>query len=90
MSSPVTKIDGVDVETIEHRCLKPVDGDLLNALLAAGFGSSANADTLVQAAAIVTVHRHHAHGESMGERGKDFAEVLKINQLHYAQPQGRA
>lgn len=90
MTNPVTKIDGVEIETVEHRCLKPVDPELLNALLAAGFGSSTNADTLVQAAAIVTVHRHHSHGESMGARGGDFAEVLKINQLHYAQPQGRA
>lgn len=80
----------IEVEKIEDRCMKPVDPDLLNALLAAGFADSVNADTLIQAAAIVTVHRHHAHGESMADRGGDFAEVLKLNQLHYAQPQGRA
>lgn len=90
MKTPTTIIDDIEVETIEHRCLKPVDPELLNALLAAGFANGTNADTLVQAAAIVTVHRHHAHNESMADRGGDFAEVLKINQLHYAQPQGRA
>jgi hypothetical protein len=79
-----------EVAEMHVKPTRPVDRTLFHALLVRGFVDAQAADTLIQAAAAVAVHRHHRHGEKVGERGQDFAEALSVTNLLYAQARGRA
>jgi hypothetical protein len=67
-----------------------VDAEMFARFCAAGVGDRLLADTLIEAAAAVTVFRHLHRGEPLGERGRDFANALARTQLLYARTVGRA